>query len=51
MQRVFFEKVAETSVAIARKPAERPAGLHRVKTLLAAVVALGALCVRSGYSP
>jgi hypothetical protein len=50
VQRVLSEKVAETSVEIARKLAERPVGLHRVTTLLAAVVAFGALCVRSGYS-
>jgi hypothetical protein len=49
-QRVLSEKVAETSVEIARKLAERPVGLHRVTTVLAAVVAFGALCVRSGYS-
>ncbi len=49
VQRVLSTKVAETSVAIARKLAERPVGLHRVTTLLAAVVAFGALCTAAGY--
>ena len=50
VQRTLSEKVAETSVAIARRLAERPVGLHRVTMLLAAVVAFGALCVNAGYS-
>jgi hypothetical protein len=50
VQRVLSEKVAETSVEIARKLAERPMGLHRVTMVLAAVVAFGALCVSAGYS-
>jgi len=50
VQRRLSEKVAETSVAIARRLAERPVGLHRVTMLLAAVVAFGALCVSAGYS-
>jgi hypothetical protein len=50
VERVLSERVAETSVQIARKLAERPVGLHRVTTVLAAVVAFGGLCVRSGYS-
>jgi hypothetical protein len=50
VQRVLSERVAETSVEIARKLAERPVGLHRVTTLLAAVVAFGALCTAAGYS-
>ena len=49
-QRTLSEKVAETSVAIARRLAERPVGIHRVTMLLAAVVAFGALCVSAGYS-
>ena len=49
VQRVLSEKVAETSVEIARKLAERPVGLHRVTLVLAAVVAFGALCVNAGY--
>jgi AcrR family transcriptional regulator len=44
-QRTLSEKVAETSVAIARRLAERPVGIHRVTMLLAAVVAFGTLCV------
>jgi hypothetical protein len=50
VQRTLSEKVAETSVAIARRLAERPVGLHWVTMLLAAVVAFGALCVSAGYS-
>jgi len=50
VERVLSEKVAETSVAIARKLAEKPVGLHRVTTALAAVVAFGALCVSAGYN-
>jgi hypothetical protein len=50
VQRTLSEKVAETSVAIARRLAERPVGLHRVTMLLAAVVAFGAPCVGAGYS-
>jgi hypothetical protein len=49
VQQVLSEKVAETSVEIARKLAERPVGLHRVTMVLAAVVAFGALCVNAGY--
>ena len=48
-QRLLSMRVAETSVEIARKLAERPVDLHRVTTLLAAVVAFGALCVSAGY--
>ena len=50
VQQTLSEKVAETSVAIARRLAERPVGVHRVTMLLAAVVAFGALCVSAGYS-
>jgi hypothetical protein len=50
VERTLSEKVAETSVAIARRLAERPVGLHRVTMLLAAVVAFGSLCVSAGYS-
>lgn len=50
VQRVLSEKVAETSVQIARKLAERPVGWHRVTMVLAAVVAFGALCVSTGYN-
>jgi hypothetical protein len=48
--RVLSEKVAETSVEIARKLAERPVGWHRITIVLSAVVAFGALCVHAGYS-
>jgi hypothetical protein len=47
---VLSEKVAETSVAIARRLAERPVGLHRVTAALAMVVAFGALCTAAGYT-
>jgi hypothetical protein len=50
VQRTLSEKVAETSVAIARRLAERPVGLHGVTMLMAVVVAFGALCVTAGYS-
>jgi hypothetical protein len=50
VQRVLSEKVAETSVEIARKLADKPVGLHRVTMVLAAVVVFGALCVSAGYS-
>jgi hypothetical protein len=49
-QRMLSEKVAETSVQIARKLAERPVGIHRITMVMAAVVAFGALCVSAGYS-
>jgi hypothetical protein len=49
VERVLSERVAETSVQIARKLAERPVGLHRVTTVLAAVVAFGALAVPAGW--
>ena len=48
-QRLLSESVAQTSVEIARKLAERPLGFHRVAAALAAVVAFGALCVCAGY--
>ncbi len=50
VQRTLSEMVAETSVAIARRLAERPVGLHRVTMVLATLVAFGALCVNAGYS-
>jgi hypothetical protein len=49
-QRLLAERVAETSVEIARKLAERPAGVHHVTSILAVVVAFGALRVHAGYS-
>jgi hypothetical protein len=48
-QTMLAQKVAETSVTIARKLAERPVGIHRVTAILAAVVAFGGLCVTAGY--
>jgi hypothetical protein len=50
VERLLAERVAETSVEIARKLAERPVGLHRVTMLLASVVAFGAMCVHAGYN-
>jgi hypothetical protein len=50
VERLLAERVAETSVEIARKLAERPVGLHRVTMLLASVVAFGAMCVHAGFS-
>ncbi len=47
-QRVLSAQVAETSVAMARRLADRPLGVHRVTLCLAAVVAFGALCVHAG---
>jgi hypothetical protein len=47
--RRLSDQVAETSVAIARRLAEKPAGLHRVTNFLAATVAFGALCVHAGF--
>jgi hypothetical protein len=49
VQHSLSEKVAETSVVLARKLADRPVGIHRVTLVLAAVVAFGALCVHAGY--
>jgi hypothetical protein len=48
-QHLLSEKVAQTSVEMARKLAERPVRIDRVTTALASVVAFGALCVSSGY--
>ena len=50
VERVLSERVAATSVEIARKLAAKPVGLHRVTTALAAAVAFGALCVSAGYN-
>jgi hypothetical protein len=50
VERGLSERVAETSVPIARKLAEKPVGLHRVTTVLAAVVVFGASCTAVGYS-
>ncbi|MGA2451250.1 MAG: hypothetical protein ABTD50_21535 [Polyangiaceae bacterium] len=48
--RLLAERVAETSVEIARKLAQRPGGLHRVAKLFASVIAFGAMSVHVGYS-
>lgn len=47
-QRMLAQRVAETSVAIAQRLAERPVGLHRVTAIFAAVVAFGAMCLTAG---
>ena len=49
MQRALAAKVAETSVELAHKLADKPLGIHRVTAALAAVVAFGSLCVHAGY--
>jgi hypothetical protein len=48
-ERLLSDRVAETSVHIARKLADRPVRLHPATTVLAAVVAFGALCEHAGY--
>jgi hypothetical protein len=50
VERLLSERVAQTSVEIARKLAEEPWRAHRITAVLAAVVAFGALCVHAGYS-
>jgi uncharacterized membrane protein len=50
VHRMLSAKVAETSVEIARKLADRPVALHWVATALATVVAFGSLCVAAGYN-
>jgi hypothetical protein len=42
-------KVAETSVEIARKLADKPVGFHRVTAMLASIVGFGAICVACGF--
>jgi hypothetical protein len=49
-ERMLAERVAQTSVEIARKLAEHPMRVHPLTTLLGAVVAFGALCVHAGYA-
>jgi hypothetical protein len=49
VQRALADRVAETSVVLARRIADKPIGLHRVTLVLAAVVAFGALCMAAGY--
>ena len=48
-QTALAQQVAETSVAIARKLAERPVGVHRITGMFAAAVAFGALCMTAGF--
>jgi hypothetical protein len=48
-QRMLSEQVSRTSVAIAKKLAERSMGVERVTMMLAAVVSFGAVCTVSGY--
>jgi len=50
VQRVLSERVAETSMQMARKLADRPVGLHQVTLVLAAATGFGVLCVHAGYS-
>lgn len=50
VQHSLAAKVAETSVELARQLADKPVGIHRVTAALAAVVALGSLCVHAGYT-
>jgi hypothetical protein len=50
VHRMLAEKVAQTSVEIARKLAERPIAVHWMTAALAAVVAFGGLCVVAGYN-
>jgi hypothetical protein len=50
VQRVLAEKVAQTSVEIAKKLSGKPIEFHRVTLVLAAVVAFGGLCEQAGYS-
>lgn len=47
-QRILAQRVAETSVAIARQLAEKPIGIHRVTAMLAAVVVFGTICMTAG---
>jgi hypothetical protein len=49
VQRVLSERVAATSVELARKLAERPVGMTRIGAVYASVVAFGALCTTAGY--
>ena len=49
-QQLLSEKVAETSVIIAQKLAERPFRIHRVTAMIAALVIFGAVCMTAGYA-
>jgi len=48
-QQLLSEKVAETSVAIARKLAERPVRIDHVTAMLASVILFGSICMTAGY--
>ena len=48
-EQMLAEKVAETSVAIAKKLAEKPIGIDRVTGMFAAVVLFGSICMAAGY--
>jgi hypothetical protein len=47
-QRMLSERVAETSVAIARKLTEKPVGLHRVTAMIAVAAVFGGMCLTAG---
>ena len=49
VQRALAAKVAETSVELAHKLADKPLGIHQATPAHAAVVAFGSLCVHAGY--
>jgi hypothetical protein len=48
-EQMLAQKVAETSVAIAKKLAEKPVGIDRVTGMFAAVVLFGSTCMAAGY--
>ncbi len=48
-EELLAQKVAETSVAIAKKLAEKPIGFDRVAALFAAVILFGSICMSAGY--
>jgi hypothetical protein len=50
VQQVLSQKVAEASVQIARRLADKPIAVHWVTAALGAVVAFGSLCVVAGYN-
>jgi len=49
VQKALADQVAETSVRLARKLADKPFALHPFALALAAVVAFGALSLHAGY--
>ena len=48
-EELLAQKVAETSVAIAKKLAERPVALDRMTAMFAAVILFGSICMSAGY--